>query len=394
MKILIYNWNFITRHDIYNTLKKMSISYELFNSNFAPRKKKQRKDFREELDKKLEESDYDAIFSINFFPDLSASAHEKNILYICWTYDSPNIPNDPTLKLDTNRIFIFDSSEYESLKERNIKNIYYLPLAVDTDRLSKIVVPPILRIKYNADLSFIGQLYQSDMDKIYPLFDEYSAGYIAGIINTQLNEHECQFLDDLINENLINQMVNEEVTEALKDNLTNGFFSEVNEIQSTQLISFLLKAITNKERVLSLSLLSKHIHVKYYGRGEDVLPGIVNDGPVDYNFSAPMVFKSSKLNLNSTLRNIKTGIPQRVLDIIGCNALAITNYQKDLDEYFSDGNNIIIYRSIEELVEKSKFYIKNYSIAEKIKQKSYETVDNYFTYEERIRKIFEICNLK
>lgn len=395
MKILIYNWNFITKFDLYNTFKKYNIQYDLFNSEFSPRIEREKEGFREALEKKVKSNNYDVIFSINYIPDISIIANEKNILYISWTYDSPNTsPLEPTLQNSINRVFIFDSDEYQKLKEAGIKNIYYLPLAVNVERLSQIRVSPILRIKYDADVSFIGQMYQSDMDKIYPLLDEYGAGYVAAIINAQLNENKNRFVDELINENVMKRIFNEEVISALEKNLTTGFYQEVKSIQVPQIISFLVKAVTNKERMLILSLLAKYLHVSYYGPDGNILKGVNNQGIVDYNFIAPMVFKSSKINLNVTLRNIKSGIPQRILDIIGCNSLVLTNYQKDLDEYFKDGENILIYNSTEEALDKSRYYVKNYSVAKKIREKSFETVMKHFTYDERLKKIWEICDLK
>ena len=38
------------------------------------------------------------------------------------------------------------------------------------------------------------------------------------------------------------------------------------------------------------------------------------------------MFANSKVNLNITLRNIKTGIPLRALDIMGAGGFLLTNY--------------------------------------------------------------------
>ena len=89
MKILVFNWEFITKHDLYQNFAKQKIEFELFTSRFSPRVGGQRKEFRESLAKALEGKVYDALFSINFFEDIATAANERDILYICWTYDSP-----------------------------------------------------------------------------------------------------------------------------------------------------------------------------------------------------------------------------------------------------------------------------------------------------------------
>ena len=343
MKLFVYNWTFITQHDLYNNFRKQGIEFELFTTSVSPRIAAERTEFQKNLEKALEGKKYDAIFSINFFEDLAIAAHERNILYICWTYDSPSLGfYGISHTFDTNRFFVFDSYEYNEFKRLGMENLYYLPLAVDIRRLNKIQPTPIEKMKYYSDISFVGQLYQSDMDKILPVFDEYSAGYVAAMINAQLGVYGVNLIEELINENVIQRICNVEVTEALLKNMNHRFYHDVKEIGNSTLSGFLLKAVTNKERVLLLTLLAKYFRVKLFTPGNPQLSNVVACGVVDYVEHMPLVFKCSKINLNITLRNIRHGIPHRIIDILGCRALALTNYQKDLEEYFEAGGVTVI----------------------------------------------------
>ena len=173
MKLLIYDWTFITKKDLYHTLDIQKIDYDLFHSGASPRIDSQREEFKKNIAATLDKKKYDAIFSINFYEDLAYAANNKDILYICWTYDSPALGMiRPCHILDTNRIFIFDSYEYLTFKEQGIPHVYYMPLAVDVQKLNNMKPSPQQQLKYRSDVSFVGQLYQSDMDKIFPLFDE------------------------------------------------------------------------------------------------------------------------------------------------------------------------------------------------------------------------------
>ena len=60
------------------------------------------------------------------------------------------------------------------------------------------------------------------------------------------------------------------------------------------------------------------------------LPNVINMGSVDYYDMMPYVFKCSDINLNITLRSIKTGIPLRAMDIMGAGGFLMSNYQVDL----------------------------------------------------------------
>ena len=394
MKILIHDWSFFTKDDLYSTLKAQGIKFDLFWCPYSSRIKAEREKFQEVLESFLKDKEYDAFFSINFFPDFAIEANKRGIPYICWTYDSPSLGGiTDALKLETNRIFIFDSSEYEEYKGCDIKNLHYLPLAVNTSRLSRITVPPMSKMKFYSDISFVGQLYQSDMDRIFPLFDEYSAGYVAAIINSQLSLYGRDIIRDLINPKIVDTLFNEAVKEALLKNLNDGFFYDVTELDFSNVTSFLLKAVTNKERVLLLSLLAKYYKVKLYTRGAHQLPGVLNLGIIDYLSEMPMVFKCSKINLNITLRTIKKGVPQRVLDILGCGALALTNYQEDLDKHFKDNENILIYRSMEEALDKCNFYLKNEKEAERVRKNGYKLVREQFSFEHQLEEIWKTCGL-
>ena len=108
----------------------------------------------------------------------------------------------------------------------------------------------------------------------------------------------------------------------------------------------------------------------------------------------PLVFKCSKINLNITLRTIRHGIPQRVLDIMGCRALALTNYQEDVLQYFEDGKELLLYSSVEEAADKCKYYLSHETEAEKIRQNGYKAVRDQFSYARRLNQIWEISGLK
>ena len=394
MKLFVYNWTFITKYDLYNAFKEQGIIFDIFSSNASPRVAEQREQFQENLKKALEGKNYDAIFSVNFFDDLAIAANERGILYISWTYDSPALGAlRPSLSLDTNRIFLFDSFEYDQFKQLGVPNLYYLPLAVNAQRLNQMHPTPMEKMKYISDISFVGKLYQADMDKTFPLFDEYSAGYIAAMIDTQLEIYGVNVIEQLVNENVIQRICNEEVSEMLLKSM-NNFFHNVTEIKATGLTGFLSKAVTNKERVVLLTLLAKYFRVKLFTLGNPSLPNVTTCGVVDYVEHMPLVFKCSKINLNITLRTIRSGIPQRVIDILGCRALALTNYQRDLEEYFEDEKDILIYHSMEEALDKCKFYLKHEKEAERIRQNGYKIVKDQFSYEHQLNKIWELSGLK
>ncbi len=395
MRMLVYDWSFLTKKDLYCAFLRQGIEFDLFQSKFSSRKGSEREGFKGYLEQILEVKEYDAIFSINYFEELANAAHERYILYICWTYDSPALAiGKEGLFWDTTRLFVFDAYEVMEYREMQVPNLYYLPLAVDTNRLNRMAPSPLEQMKYRADISFVGQLYQSDMDKILPLFNEYGAGYVSALINTQLNIYGANIIWELVNDKIIQRICNPEVKQALLEKINDGYLYDVEELNDYALSMFLSRAVTNKERVLLLTLLAKYFSVKLYTGDRLEIPNVKVMERVDYVSAMPLVFKCSKINLNITIRNIRSGIPQRVIDILGCRALALTNYQEDLLEYFEDGQDILIYSSPEEALDKCRYYLSHEKEAERIRQNGYKIVKDQFSYEHQLNKIWELSGLK
>jgi spore maturation protein CgeB len=232
------------------------------------------------------------------------------------------------------------------------------------------------------------------MDKTYPLFDEYGAGYIAAVINTQLRIYGTNNIKDMINENVVKRICNKDVSDALVENMNKEYLADVSELDEGRLIGFLLKAVTNKERVMLISLLAKYFNVKLFTSEPNKLPNVTVHGSVDYVNEMPKVFKCSKINLNITVRSIRNAIPQRVFDIMGCGGLVLTNYQEDLQRYFEDGCNILVYSSIDEALDKCRYYLSHEKEADQIRQNGYKLVRDQFSYEHQLNQIWEISGLK
>lgn len=96
---------------------------------------------------------------------------------------------------------------------------------------------------------------------------------------------------------------------------------------------------------MALSLLGSRYKVNLYSGDKDVdIKGINQCGYVDYYSQMPAAFSQAKVNVNISLKTIRTGIPLRVLDILSCGGFLITNFQEELLEYFEPGVDLVITR--------------------------------------------------
>ena len=107
----------------------------------------------------------------------------------------------------------------------------------------------------------------------------------------------------------------------------------------------------------------------------------------------PHIFCSSKININLTLRSILSGLPLRVIDILGAGGFLITNYQIEMEEYFDNGKDLVWFESREDLMEKIDFYLSHDSEREKIALSGNKIVCKNFNYESQLSQILEIAFL-
>ena len=118
-------------------------------------------------------------------------------------------------------------------------------------------------------------------------------------------------------------------------------------------------------------------------------PGLkkANRGIVDYHKEMPYVFRNSKINLNISLRSIKTGIPLRALDIMGCGGFLLSNYQEELAEYFADGREVVLFYSLEDCIEKIGYYLEHETERAAIAEAGMRAVSERFDMKRQLRTL-------
>ena len=109
-------------------------------------------------------------------------------------------------------------------------------------------------------------------------------------------------------------------------------------------------------------------------------------GNVSYEEEMPQVFKSTKINLNPTLRANRTGIPLRIVDILGCGGFMLSTHQAELDDFFFDGE-VVYYETTEEAVELMDYYLAHGEEREKVASAGLRRVKEDFSFEDRIEKM-------
>ncbi|WP_456109631.1 CgeB family protein [Roseburia hominis] len=402
----MYRWKAYNYRDIEQTFLLLghtvdNIEQELGSYDVSP-------GFERVIEEKIRGTHYDMVFTVNYFPLISNVCERTGVKYVSWTCDNPLISMyHESVFHDCNYIFTFDKTNYLEFRGMGVKHIWYLPLAVDTERMDALLgapeeigtaesVPaeigkagrrkaaqdPEMQ-KYRGDVAFVGSLYErNSYDKIKNRLPEYLRGYFDAVMEAQLNISGANIVEPMLTTNILEQL-----QEYFQLEKSDGSFSDLGLIFQTTVLGFKIAEI---ERRRALIELSKHYKVNVYSNSDvsDLLR-IQYCGSVDYWSEMPKVFRMSKINLNFTIPNIKSGIPLRIWDVLGCGGFLLTNYQAEIPYYFKEGEDLVCFDGLEDLCEKVGYYLEHEEERKRIAGNGYRKVREKHSYIERIHTILD-----
>jgi spore maturation protein CgeB len=102
------------------------------------------------------------------------------------------------------------------------------------------------------------------------------------------------------------------------------------------------------------------------------------------------IYNSSKINLNITLRSIKSGIPLRCMEIMSCGGFLLTNFQSDFLKHFVAGEDFVYFESNDDMLQKIEYYLTHEKERTSIAESGYQKVIKNHSYETIFQQIFNI----
>lgn len=331
------------------------------------------------------------LFTINFSNIVAKISKKLNIPYISWTVDTPaySLYNMQNLHNDLTFFFVYDENVVHDLKNKGIKNIFYMPVAANVSRLECVMVTDEDYVKYDAEVAFVGSNVANNeyLNYIKPTISTKLNQYINQLIKKQF-ESDYFILKDLIDEDLVDKIDRE------SDHLI--IYSNQSLLSRTEKLAFLLgRYHSHIERIITINQLSERFNIKVYGDDNWLKSKVLKRpeiymGNAEHYTEMPKVFKVAKVNLNITRAFVETGLPMRVFDVLGSKGFLVTNNKYDISRLFKDGKDLVVYRDLQDLIEIFHYYLEHDKEREDIKRQGFETIKENHTYPIRIKKIMEI----
>lgn len=386
MKILFLEWNGYGNKDLLDAYRQLNHDVAVFP--FSTKLYRDDPDYERSLAAEIRKQSPDYIFTFNHYPVVAKVCNRENIPYLSWIYDSPFVPlYSYTTIFPCNYIFIFDKEFCHEFQNNGIKTVHYLPMAANTTRLDTMENYSGFRnspYTNRTDISFVGSLYteevRSGFFNRFNHINSYTKGYLDGIMASQKNVFGYNFIQNLLTPEIMNDLRHSCPVETNYDGV------ESEEYIYAQY--FINRHITAMERTEIIQYIAKYFPMDLYTVADGFSwDNVTLHKPVDYYNIAPYVYKCSKINLNISLRSIKSGMPLRVFDIMGAGGFLLSNFQSDFLDYFTPGDDFAFYDSKQDLITKIDYYLHNDLERQQIAASAHKKIQEKHTFMHRIQEM-------
>ncbi len=345
-------------------------------------------DITDKVTKAVRENACDAVYGFNYFPNVAEAAKVLGTGYYTWVYDNPCVHlYSYTVAYPTNHIYVFDSDTYLKFRSEGINTVGFLPMAADPDKIGSL--SKASPRGYEADVSFVGSLYNERHDFYHRMIDkglpDYTYGYIRAIIEAQKHLYGMDLTERLLTDEILDDMHAALPLEPSSGSVITGrtLFSQY----------VLDRQVTVEERHHILTALGTAFGERYdvalYTHDKTVaFEGVTNHGPADQFNEAPLVFNRSRINLNISLRSIVNGAPLRCFEIMGAGGFLLSSWAGDLADMFVPGDDYVYYESVEDMLGKIGYYLEHDDERRQIAANGLAKIRESHTFLHRVREMF------
>lgn len=101
------------------------------------------------------------------------------------------------------------------------------------------------------------------------------------------------------------------------------------------------------------------------------------------------VYFNTTVNINITLQG-ESGLNYRVFEVLASSGFLLTDYMSDIEHNFVVSKELEVFNSIEDMVDKTEFYLKHPEIAQRIGIMGFANVTKSHNYTARVHKILKV----
>ncbi len=111
--------------------------------------------------------------------------------------------------------------------------------------------------------------------------------------------------------------------------------------------------------------------------------------PLDYYSELPLFYPISRVNVNVTSMQMKTGINQRVFDVPACGGFVLTDSKSQIEDLFDPGKEVICYHDFDEAVDLARYYQGHDRKRQLVADRGRRRVLSEHTYVHRLSRLID-----
>ncbi len=328
------------------------------------------------------------LMSIHLIYNVAVAAYWAGIKYISVIWDAPYLKAYTVMgTLDNIWYSAFDKLDAERMRQGGCPHVMYQPLSVNRENILAWKKRFLAKRRYIHDISLIANLYEDNAyDRCLDLLPENMQAYFRSIFE------EAAFKWDGVNR--VYGKTGQEILEYMKLvsptlKINNPY--NVEDVRYFEAM-YLIRKLANIERVCVLNLLAEDHDVYLYTYSEvdeTLMPKVHRRPPVQVGEATSFIYAGTKINLNIALKGIEGGTTQRIMDIMGAGGFVLTNYCEETAELFEEDKEIVMFRTLEELIQKVDYYLEHEEEREQIARAGHEKAMNDYTYEKKIKRLLD-----
>jgi len=383
VKILLLTSKYFLIGEFITALEELNIKYEkiiLGDTEYLT------DEFIEILYKKISTFKPDFTFTINHLgvdrEGVLMNFFEKiEMPLVSWYVDNPSLIIKQFKKniSDFCTILVWDKDNISDMKALGFKNVFYLPLGVDTHRFRYVDLNDNPFSQYKTEVMFVGN---SMIEKVKKSLEKTNApDFILKMhkkIGVDFSKSNERNVDDFIKKNYEQfYRLYEKLDEVNKTNFDTTVTWEATRIYRYQCVR---KILPFKPLIVGDK------GWKHYFRDK-----ITYHPEVIYYSELPYFYNLADINFNTTSLQMKNAVNQRIFDVPACRRFLITDYREQIEDLFDIGEEIICYHDFEEITELTEKFLKHPEEREKVVKKAYRRVMETHRYTYRAEKLIDMA---
>lgn len=332
-----------------------------------------------EIIHRVKESHPDYLFTINHIGLIPELLKIIDIPIASWFIDDPfRYLKREDLSKDC-IIFVCDRFYIKRLKEFGFKRVHYLPGATNPEIFKPIELNEEEKKRYGCNISFVGNsIYHAllTFKRYRDWLNDDARDVVDKALELQMENHLLD-IHDILNG----------AQRAYGSFLSYPGLEHVENVRIC--IEFAAMSLYRKGIIEGVADLGLRL---FGDEGwERLLDGKVKvEGEIDYRREVPLLYNASKINLNITKTQLKTTLNQRVFDVSACGGFLLTDYRRDLGEFFNIGEEVIYYKDKDELRGLVEYFLFHEDERMEIAKRARKRVLAEHTFSHRMDKMIEV----